>query len=340
MCAVCAVYSNNARGDECYGAQIGGWNSVIFNTNNGRAKKTTPGTWCNDRLKCPAGCYCSGEPGYNFAPQAWKRNLSGGGGIDNTMRYIFADLCANPSSFPKRLNQELMMTLSEHAFDANNTSWAKLIGSNKNVYEKSDSEKLDLAKKLMNSIGISICPDEFPKSAEGSANAEACYVEIVSGQKVYNKRSTCSSGTYLPAGHNDCLPCKTDGVHYCPGGTFAASTKKDSGISECPKGQKANDKRGGCLSDKESVPAGSYLRANEVTPVPCKTDKNYYCPGGEYKVSKKDQGIFECPKGSRPNDTKSACKKLVSKDLMQQCFLTVADPDKYKSCLTGSRYYK
>ena len=93
-----------------------------------------------------------------------------------------------------------------------------------------------------------------------------------------------------------------------------------------------------------NVKSGQYLPANKVSPDDCK-GANKYCPGGIYEQSARDQGIFDCPYGSRQNRDKNACQIAVnanqmmygkSNDVSKPCW-HLTNRQEYRACVFGEK---
>ena len=187
--------------------------------------------------------------------------------------------------------------------------------------------------------GVTRCPDEFPKSAEGTEFIENCYTEE-NGKTYYYKLRGCEAGRYLKAKTQDeeCAPCP-DG-YYCPGFSAArVSMKNDVGINKCQDGKTPNEARTGC-EDIITVNPGQYLPAGQSTPRNCTSTKTF-CPGGSFTQKSTNQGMYNCPSGFRAKEPKhEACVGDFTKEQMtggkKECWKKT-DKDEYKACIFGKR---
>jgi len=174
--------------------------------------------------------------------------------------------------------------------------------------------------------GVNRCPSDFPNSASKSTSIEQCYT-VVGSKKLYYKKITCIAGKYLPINSDQCTTCPSG--KECPGiENVYPSITTDQGIGN----QKLSD------SNIIDVAPGQFLPGNTGTPKQC-TGTNRYCPGGTFMRSNKEQGRYECPKGSRVNDNLSGCKMTLTKEQMEKgisgagvCWAHI-DSEDYLSCM-------
>lgn len=175
--------------------------------------------------------------------------------------------------------------------------------------------------------GVNRCPTNFPDSAAKSTSIEQCYT-VVGSKKLYYKKITCIAGKYLPINSDQCTTCPSG--KECPGiENVYPSIKTDQGIG---------DKKASENSNIIDVAPGQFLPGNTGTPKQC-TGTNRYCPGGTFMRSNKEQGRYECPKGSRVNDNLSGCKMTLTKEQMESgtkgnsvCWAHT-DSEDYLSCV-------
>jgi len=172
----------------------------------------------------------------------------------------------------------------------------------------------------------------------------------------------CNVKTYLPANSESCVACPNDKL--CLGGTFQIKrsynqgddgtcgtmeivNRDKNGCIPCDFGKQPNSDHTACVdADALKIDAGYYLPKNSADQKSCPSNNNKFCPGGSYKMSAtQDQGMVDCPKGSRPTNDKKACSMaLTKKQLMYgiagkkydenaaQCW-TKKTADDYRNCM-------
>ena len=305
--------------------------------------------WASGCHKCKDGCYCPG----NGANQGW-------GALSNC-KPAYGTFKLGAKEHNSGANNILVCPNDYPRSDEGASKASDCYRMDGDHYLPNKSFKCDPGKylKKYNQSSCSPCPtgekDYCPGGTFKISSSDQGLSKCTGSTKANNNHSgcedpkaafsevKCKAGEYLPKNSKSCASCKSGTRYYCPGGTFQAPATADIGIKECGSGQKTNSNRSGCIADGANVKAGYYLPANTTTPAPCKTDKAYYCPGGDFKEKKTDQGIKECPKGTSQNKDKSACSKTVSKSDMEKCWIEANEltisKNNYQVCAVGKRYY-
>ena len=195
------------------------------------------------------------------------------------------------------------------------------------------------------SMGLKECPDGMISNGNGSTST-GCMEPTLH----------CDPGQYLASRAKKCRDCVR--YYLCEGGTFSVGLAFDQGIKKCEGKLVANANHTACEADKTielikslrdediTVPAGKYLPADKTRPVTC-TWTTKYCPGGTFKKASTDQGVEDCPFGSKSNSNRTACTVTLSMDQMRygpsgngtpysrQCWhqADTNDPGKYVGCV-------
>ena len=191
--------------------------------------------------------------------------------------------------------------------------------------------------------GWTLCPADFPNSAEKTSTINDCYVEVGGATYKYGLTKKCPEGKYLPKGSWECASCseKDDLAFdkYCPGtDTVRFSNSIDQCIKTCQTGYMANSDKTGCekIPKKRACPKGTYVPRQQDTCELC--PEGFVCPyDKEYIVednwkdegklypdqacgpdsenpdrtnmiaNRERDGCTECGKGYKPNSTYTEC---------------------------------
>lgn len=145
--------------------------------------------------------------------------------------------------------------------------------------------------KVLNSIGVFLCPADFPNSDYAAKSSADCYFRNAAGAKIKYVKVSCSAGEYLPKGSDKCALCPAG--YYCPSSfTEYPSKDKDQGeMIEMPTGY-TSDRGAKSEANKKKIDeipceAGKYSQYGKCEVCPA----TYYCPGATDSAAMK----YECP---------------------------------------------
>lgn len=298
---------------------------------------------------CPAGCYCLGNAGNE-----------GNGWSSKTISYCTPGVVVRSGGGDWVDNQDGAGVYSCPSDFPNSPTWSR---SSEECYTTYDGKKLNrVAHKCLRGKylpqGSDTCTDcktedmyycpggrrLFPSTTKDQGIDTCPAGKIATAEHIACEDAPrallCSPGTYLAANAEACTTCPPGFA--CQGGSYSKQSydqgnkrcngdevpnEQKTACVSCAAGKKPNSDNTACFDTDIVVAPGYYLPANTVSQRPC-AGTNKYCPGGEFERGTKEQGRFDCPRGSRVNSGLNGCKMTLTKEQMEK------GVNGYSSCWT------